>query len=346
MASEVQLLGGDSLNGFKLPCAVKTSACIANGPGAKSGTVTLLPGSKQVQCCRPCFDAKLASGEWLFNAPKKVTRPAYEADPAPQGSEELKAAFERLVAFKKKFAGEAVNNADAQTKMSLRAEPGGIAIKWFGWYESELLDDLFTLVATKDVAPQVSAIEITGEAAGVNGTRNWNLKYLVAEGPLPKLARLVVEGTRPGDHNHSIIGNYSSEERGVLGALLDKAPALEHLEVPSAPGASFFKRESHGLRRLVIQTGYAHQGFIEALARSTCFPSLETLDFTDSMLTTLEDFESKRTPAASYEALLAATGLPALTSLTLRGTKLTAGDAGRLRATALGKRLGTLSIVG
>jgi hypothetical protein len=341
MSIEVRLFGGDNFEAFTLPCAVKTPACAG---GSKSGTVTLMPNYTQLDCCRACFDAKIAAGEWALAAKPVHKRPAYEADPEPTGSDAVKAAFEKLVAFKKRIAGGIASNARVKTAVRLSAEPTGITVRWFGWHEPELLTEFLELLVSESVASHIEAIEIAGEPDGVNGTRNWELTALAEGADLPRLVRLTVEGTKPNDHGHTVLGDYTLAEAGLVAKILDRTPALDVLEIPSAPDETFFRRENHPLKRLVVQTGYDHQGFIDNLARSTCFAKLETLDFTDFTQSDADDFDAQRTPRSSYDLLFATAGLPALRTAFLRGTKLAESDADALRTTAVGKGLTELAI--
>ncbi len=195
----------------------------------------------------------------------------------------------------------------------------------------------------RELAPVLTELTLTGEDEGMNGTRAWPLEHLL--GPeYPRLRRVDLEGNKPGDHNRSIVVFEDSyDENGALGRLLDAAPQLLHLAAPSAPASRFFERARHPLRSLAIQTGYAHQGFVQSLADSRCFPDLRVLMFVDYSETYMDDLGPHLTPATAYEALFAdPRGLPALREVRL--VNATNADAAKLRALPLARQLEVLEL--
>ena len=57
------------------------------------------------------------------------------------------------------------------------------------------------------------------------------------------------------------------------------------------------------LRLLSVDTGYDHQGFIANLARSACFPKLQSFEFGEYNETYIEDSAAHLTPVADYREL-------------------------------------------
>lgn len=199
------------------------------------------------------------------------------------------------------------------------------------------------LQLARALAPALTELTLTGEDEGVNGTRAWPLHELL--GPeFPRLTRVDLEGTKPGDHNGTIVVYEDDyEENGALGRLLDGAPNLLHLSAPSAPTSRFIDRAHHPLRSLTIQTGFKHHGFVRALAASRCFSELRTLTFVDYFEKFTDDLASHLTPADAYEALFAdPQGLPALRELRLVNAKN--ADAKKLRSTPLARQLDVLEL--
>lgn len=160
---------------------------------------------------------------------------------------------------------------------------GLLTVSYYGlpWATSDYdpyADTLGTL-ALPDVAPRVKIVSIAGPDEGANGTRNWDIAELVT--PRPRFENLTtfhLQGTEPQHHNRSIL---TLADNCAAGALLDCAPNLRDLCIPSAPDASFFARSPHPLEKLTVQASYDPQGFLSNLARSSCFPALHTLDYAD-----------------------------------------------------------------
>lgn len=169
----------------------------------------------------------------------------------------------------------------------------------------------------------LSEFYLTGEDAGSNGTRNWDLGSLLDQKPsFRRLTVFEMEGTKPGDHNRTIVTcGDAYEEAGGLGRLLSAAPALLRLVTPSAPDRGFFEHESV-LRELVVCVGYDHQGFLKGLAESRCVPQLVSFRYVDYSESYMDDFENGLTPAEDYRALFGSNALPSLRSLSLVNARL------------------------
>lgn len=174
----------------------------------------------------------------------------------------------------------------------------------------------------------MSKVEFTSEDEGVNGTQYWDLKALLKRKRVfEHLESIAFPLNAAGTHHRIIITpDDMYDENGGLGLLLDKCPQVQNLSAPSAPNERFFARKSHGLKTLHIQTGYAHQDFIQNLSQSTCFPVLAALTFRDYAETQMKNFRASCTPHAAYEALMQSKGLPALKHVVLYDTVLSAQD--------------------
>lgn len=198
-------------------------------------------------------------------------------------------------------------------------------------------DDLpiLHLVSMPEWAPRFQSITLSAEDKGRNGTQNWEIKSMVEGAVFQRLTSLHFPLNTPTSHNGKIVTYHDSyDENGGLALLLDKCPRLETLAAPSAPNARFFEREAHPLRTLHIQAGFDHQGFVEVLSRSRCFPALEELTFRDYAETYMDDYASLTTPYAAYAQLMGAQGLPSLRRIVLHGTVLDDGQKASLAALA------------
>lgn len=150
---------------------------------------------------------------------------------------------------------------------------------------------------------------------------------------------------RKGDCGLPIIsGNFhfSIDDNGIPSLILDKMPNLEHLVLPNPPNDFFFQRVFHPLKRLDIQN-YAIQDelFLINLAKSTCFPELEFLRFTQSPNdeSWFREFNGDSVTFAEYKDFMENAIFPKLKELELRGTSLSKEEIQELRLTKMGKQL-------
>jgi hypothetical protein len=220
---------------------------------------------------------------------------------------------------------------------------GLLELDYYVDVKDEFYVEILELLAFSDFAPFLSTLRLSAPDEGINGTRSWNLEPLTrGEGTYQNLRLLDIQGTQPQHHNRTIIGNFA--EDGIVARLLDKMPNLEQLSIPSAPSPAFFDRHPHPLKHLTIQTGYDTQNFILNLAQSTCFIQLKTLDFTDYLEISIQDYEQHKTPTSHYFHLFNSNALPHLESLTLRHSLLNGKDRAELKKTSLGSQLDLLKI--
>lgn len=180
---------------------------------------------------------------------------------------------------------------------------GCIHLEYIGSPFDEPFELLCAAIRDSAVAARLGSLILrSSDDEGANGTRNWDITSLLTGADFPVLRRVEIEQNRPGDHNRIIIGSDYDEE-GAIGALLQKAPRLTSLAVPSAPNATFFAVTDHPLRHLNVDAGYDTQNFISNLAASASFPSLYALEFGEFNETYLEDFRSRCTPFDDYRRL-------------------------------------------
>ncbi|MCT7986061.1 hypothetical protein NG796_22550 [Laspinema sp. A4] len=221
---------------------------------------------------------------------------------------------------------------------------GLLELDYYVDVDDEFYEEILELLAFADFAPFLGTLRLSAPDEGINGTRSWDLEPLTrGEGTYQNLKLLEIQGTQPQHHNRTIIGKFA--EQGIVARLLDKMPNLEQLSIPSAPSPAFFKRNSHPLKHLTIQTGYNTQDFILNLAQSTCFSQLKTLDFTDYSETYIQNHEEHKTPLSHYLQLFNSNALPHLESLTLRYSLLNETDTANLKKTPLGSQLDLLKLL-
>jgi hypothetical protein len=201
-----------------------------------------------------------------------------------------------------------VANADRDPEFHARLSVLDIGdrlyLDYFGSPFDESYDELCKTIILPDVASRLESLSLRSPAdVGSNGTRNWDISALVNyQIPFPNLRSFAIEQNAPGAHNRIIVGA-DYEEAGVLGRLLNMAPSLETLIVPSAPDETFFAPGRRPLRFLSVDAGYDSQNFICNLAGSSCFFQMETLEFGEYNETYLDDFPRGCTPFDDYRRL-------------------------------------------
>lgn len=211
-------------------------------------------------------------------------------------------------------------------------------VDFFGDPFGETYADLLETLASPVVAARLRSLTLRGPDEGANGTRNWDLRALVAGRPLfPALLSVDIQQSQPGDHNRTIVGE-SYDEDGVLALLLTAAPLLRSLVSPSAPSAEFFQVGQREIRVLNVDAGYATQDFIVNLARSSCFPALYALEWGEYAERYLDDYAARVTPIEQFRELFASPAFHTVRAFTWRNPALTDGEIGLLRS-ALDRRV-------
>jgi hypothetical protein len=217
-------------------------------------------------------------------------------------------------------------------RLSVIAFDGLLHVDFFGSPFNQAYHELCRALAHPAVAERLASIVLRGPDEGANGTCNWNLSVLVVEDiTYPALKLFSIQQNGPADHNRMIVAA-DFDEAGILGQLLQRAPVLDTLIAPSAPDASFFTIRDHPLRYLNVDAGYDTQHFIGNLAHSTCFPSLQHLEFGDYHETYLDAFPQGCTSFSEYEQLFRSQVATNLRSLTLRNPICSAQELAALRS--------------
>ncbi|OJJ16365.1 hypothetical protein BKI52_34310 [marine bacterium AO1-C] len=206
------------------------------------------------------------------------------------------------------------------------------------WAHDEL--KVMEVLQEAEIAPLLSSVRFLAEDEGVNGTQAWDLGDLLSKKQVfENMKYLEFPLNNNKNHNRIIVTNKDDYgERGGLGQTLDRMPQLEVLIAPSAPSENFFQREVHPLRDLTIQTGFAHQDFIQHLANSSCFERLEKLDFTDYSEEYMDNYIQYCVSFEHFEALMHTKGLPLLKEILLRNTQLTDSQQQALLQSPLAKQ--------
>lgn len=196
---------------------------------------------------------------------------------------------------------------------------------------------LFGALATPELADRLGSLVVSGhEEGGVNGTQTWDLWHLLGpEVPFPRLTRLVLPLNGAQDARRIVTFHDMYDADRVFARLLRAAPALQELTASSAPEPGFEQGETHPLRSLRLQSGYASpNAFVECLAGSTRFPELKQLWLTDYAETYMDEWRSQCLTESTVTTLLTSPSLPALRDLRLEGTVLDGDVQQRLVALA------------
>jgi hypothetical protein len=207
-------------------------------------------------------------------------------------------------------------------KLFLTETNGLVHIEFYGRTFDESFWDFSRKLCQPEVAVVIKSLVFRGPDEGANGTKNWDFSMLLHNDVIfPNLTSLLIEPTQLHHHNQSIIGA-SYEEDGMIAALTNKMPQLESLTVPSAPNSSFFTKTKEGLRWLRIESGYAHQNFIQNLSRSKALPNLASFDFGDYCQNYIENYQDNCTPFAHYVELFQSQAFANISYFRLRNPSL------------------------
>ncbi|MCU0438435.1 MAG: hypothetical protein MUC49_10990 [Raineya sp.] len=197
-------------------------------------------------------------------------------------------------------------------------------------------DVFFEYLNQNGVVEQIENLNFYSEDEGINGTNHWDLAKL-ADKPknIFKNLKKLIFPLNTNNHNRMIItGNDDYEEKGVIGQVIRKMPVLEYLQIPSAPASNFFEAQTP-IKHLSIQTGFAHQNFIENLARTNSLEHLETLEFWDYSEFYMESYQQYCTSVDAYIQLFGSTHLPKLRKITLYNTLLNQENQQKLQSLPL-----------
>jgi uncharacterized protein (TIGR02996 family) len=233
---------------------------------------------------------------------------------------------ERFREWEEFAAGKEPNDSWPATGLFIKGEPGPLDVHYEGEWEEEVL----RFLASREVAPVLRSLRLLGGTwDGANGVREIWLDGLVkGKHEFTNLELFQVE--QEGEHGMPWIGGLDGE-RGVLGKLLAKAPALRTLISPSAPDKTFFRVGQRPIEELNVFAGDRHQDFIRDLARSSCFPRLRSLVWEDPDHTYMDDWQQYCTPFADYLELFGSPAITKVETLVLRNVNLTPEQIRQLR---------------
>ncbi|BDI30765.1 hypothetical protein CCAX7_28160 [Capsulimonas corticalis] len=220
---------------------------------------------------------------------------------------------------------------DYAQKLYFTESHGLIHVEYYGPCFDETYEEFLNTVCRSDVAPHLRSLALRGPDEGANGTRNWDLSCLAAEGVrFSSLNSFYIEPTAPEHHNHSIVAAIYEEE-GQIAHAVAKMPDLKSLTVPSAPNKEFFLAASATLERLRIESGYNHQNFIQNLSESRRLPNLTSLDFGDYNQRNVSGDTDQCTAFSHYEQLFKSPAFDPVKLFTLRNSPLSTSELSALR---------------
>jgi uncharacterized protein (TIGR02996 family) len=234
---------------------------------------------------------------------------------------------ERFRRWEEFAAAKAPNESWGATGLFISAEPGPLDVHYEGLWEQELL----RFLASREVAPILRSLRLLGgKWSGANGVRGIDLDALArGQHEFTHLELFQVE--QEGEHGMPWIGGLYGE-RGVLGKLLAKMPALRTFISPSAPDRTFFRVGERPVEELNVIGGDEHQDFIRNLARSSCFPRLRSLVWADPDHTYRDDWQQYCTPFEDYLELFQSPAIGRAETLDLRNVNLTPEQIRQLQA--------------
>jgi uncharacterized protein (TIGR02996 family) len=280
---------------------------------------------------------RLVYADWLeeHGGEAAAVRAAYlrtgdEALRGQVGAEWLSAIGETRASFRRLQQQVATEWADGgwQDFLAVECDHGLLDFHYSGNTHDELLDELKGRLVDPLVAPVFRSLRIDpcGERGFANGTSTFDLDWLSeAQAEFPHLTSITL--TPRGGF---VISDYA--EGGATGRLLRKCRALERLTTPSGPDATFFEGGPFALRALSVAAGYDHESFILNLSRSTCFPHLCELEWSDYSETYMDDWRQRTTPFGHYGELLRSPLMARLERLVLREVALSDEEVRQLLA--------------
>lgn len=241
---------------------------------------------------------------------------------------------EQLESLRQRIAdtNEPDTGPDYLERVAITPTGGVFHLDYHGDPAGDGFGDLLQTLALPDIAPCIRSIVLRGPDEGANGTRNWDIEPLLAtDATFPQLKMFSIQLNQPADHNRSIVGA-DYEEDGMLARLIAKAPGIEELTAPSAPSAAFFEVGSRPIRLLNIDAGYNTQDFILNLAKSSCFPNLQCLQWGEYHETYIEDYLANCTPLEHYRELFRSTAFASVRSFLWRNPTCTDEEIRELKA--------------
>lgn len=207
-------------------------------------------------------------------------------------------------------------------------------LDFYGECFDESYEDLLSTLATPEVAPCIRSLILRGPDEGANGTQNWDITPLLAtDAMFSQLETFSIQLNQPAAHNRPIIGSDEDEDQGgILAQLLAKSPRIQELTVPSAPNAAFFEVGQRPIRFLSVDAGYDTQDFVHNLAKSSCFPNLQCLEWGEYHETYLDNYSINCTPTKHYQEMFHSNAFDSVQRFVWRNPVCTDSDIQALQA--------------
>lgn len=249
--------------------------------------------------------------------------------------------LEQLDALRRRIADRNEPDTSAEYLQHLAITQTGdvFNLEFYGDCFEESFDDLLNTLAAPAVARSIGSLILRGPDEGANGTHNWDIEPMLATvATFPQLKTFSIQLNQPADHNRSIVAS-DYDEDGILALLLSKSPRMQELTIPSAPSQAFFEVGERPLRFLSIDAGYDTQDFIANLAKSSCFPNLQCLEWGEYNETYTDENLANCTPTESYRELFQSGAFGSVTRFVWRNPVCTDDEIRELKAMKPGLQL-------
>lgn len=178
---------------------------------------------------------------------------------------------------------------------------GCFHLVFHGYECGDSLQDLRETLCDAATAACIRSLVIGGPDTGVNGTRDYSLGDLLSgPGVFSELQSFFIRLAQPDDHNRTIVRDI---EQCSITKLLQRAPQLQNLMIPSAPDESFFHVPNR-IEFLSVDAGGNTNGFIHNLGRFHALPALQRFEWGEFNETYMEGWQKYVTPLEDYQRLL------------------------------------------
>lgn len=248
---------------------------------------------------------------------------------------------EQLESLRQRIAGrnEPDTSPDDLQHLAITQIGDVFNLDFYGDCFEDSFDDLLSTLAAPDVARGIGSLILRGADEGANGTHNWDIEpMLAADATFPQLETFSIQLNKPGDHNRSIVAsNY--DEDGILARLLSKSPRMQELTIPSAPNGAFFDVGERRIRFLSVDAGYSTQDFVSNLAKCSCFPNLQCLEWGEYNETYMDEYLANCTPTENYRELFRSSAFGSVTRFVWRNPVCTDDEIKELKALKPGLQL-------
>lgn len=216
-------------------------------------------------------------------------------------------------------------------RISITPSADTFDLQFYGDCFEENYSDLIDVLAEPNVASRIRSLVLDGPDEGANGTQNWDIEALLADNTFfPRMELFSVRQRRLGDHNRPVVASVYDED-GVLAKLIEKAPMIQSITVPSAPNANFFSVGDRPIRFMSIDAGYDTQEFILNLASSTAFKRLQCLEWGEYSETYIDDYQDSCTPFDHYMQLFRSDAFDSVSRFVWRNPICTENEIAELK---------------